>query len=168
MDNPVVEDEKMYFSTLHKEVNVMDMTTNQISKLMTAESEIWGHPLIMGDRLIVADMNGVVYCVDKEDGTVLWKTQRLTSDKNGFIAAPVALNDETIILVSEDGDILAYDLSGKSLGKRSLKQPVLTTPVVLSDHSLVIAPNNGEGLLIVFSETLHEDWTYTRSDDTAK
>ena len=169
LDNPVVEDGKIYFSTFHKEVDVMDLATNEIRTLMTAESEIWARPLLMGDKLIAADMNGIVYCVDKESGASLWKTQKLTAEKTGFIAAPVALDEETILLIDENGEIMTYDLEGKSISQRSLGQPVFTTPILLPNGSFVVAPMTGDGQMKAFTADLKEDWVYMRStaDSTA-
>ena len=163
MDDPVLKDGKLYFSTLSKEVNEMDLATNEIRTILTADAEIWTAPLLIGDKLITADMNGYVYCVNIASGTVEWKTEKLTAERTGFIASPVLLDEETILLIDENGNIMTYDLNGKSIGQRSLSQSVFTTPAILANGSLAVVPVSEDGQIKAFTKDLKEDWVYARS-----
>ena len=163
MSQPVLSDGKLYFSTLSEEVNEMDLATNEIRTVLKADDEIWASPLLMGDKLIAADMNGAVYCVDIATGEIKWKTEKLTAKKNGFIAALAALDDKTFVLIDEDGSVMTYDIEGKSIGQRSMGQPVYTNPEILSNGSIVIVPVSEDGQIKVYTQDLKEDWIYTRS-----
>lgn len=167
MSHPVLSDGKLYFSTLSKEVNEMDLATNEIRTILKADDEIWASPLLMGDKLIAADMNGAVYGVDIATGEVKWKTEKLTANKNGFIAALAALDDKTFVLIDEDGSVMTYDIEGKSIGQRSMGQPVYTDPEILSNGSIVIVPVSEDGQIKVYTQDLKEDWIYTRSTGNA-
>lgn len=163
MSDIVLADGKLYFSTLHKDVSEMDLATNEIRILLTTEAEIWTSPLLMGEKLIIADMGGYVYCVDIASGSLDWKTDKLTADKIGFIANPIALDEETILLIDENGEIMVYDMNGKSVSQRSLGQTVYTTPVLLTNGSFAAAPVSEDGQVKAYTPELKEDWVYTRT-----
>ncbi len=164
MNDPVLADGKLYFTTLAKEVDEMDLASGEIRTLLTAEGEIWASLLLVGDKLVAADMSGFVYCIDVNTSETLWKTEKLTADKTGFIASPVALDDETILLITETGEIMTYDLAGKSVGQRTLGQTVYSTPAVMENGSFAIIPISDNGQIKAFEEDLKEDWVYVRSD----
>ena len=163
MDDMILQDGKLYYSTLAKEVHEMDLSTKGMRTVLTADAEIWASPLFMGEKLIAADMNGVVYCVNMTSGAQEWKTEKLTAERMGFIAAPVALDENTILLIDENGNILTYDINGKSIGQRSLSQSVYTTPAILKSGSFAVVPVSDDGQVKAFTTDLKEDWVYTRS-----
>lgn len=165
MSDPVLSDGKLYFSTFAKEVEEMDLKTNERRVMLTTDGEIWASPLLMGDKLIAADMNGVVYCVDTATDELLWKTEKLTADKIGFIASPVALDESTFLLVDETGEIMTYDLDGKSIGQRTLSQSVCTMPFVLDNGSVAVLPVSADGQIKAFTPDLKEDWVYVRTSE---
>ena len=165
MSDPVLADGKIYFSTLAKEVDVMDTASGEIRKLLTTEGEIWGSPLLMDGKLIAADMDGILYCVDPETGESVWKTERLTAQRTGFIASPAALDEKTFVLVDESGEIMVYDIEGKSLGQRTMSQSVYSTPALLSNGSVVIAPISDNGQMKAYSSALAEEWIYVRANE---
>lgn len=167
MDDMVLQDGKLYYATLSKEVHEMDLSTNAIRTVLTADAEIWASPLFMGEKLIAADMNGVVYCVNMTTGAEEWKTEKLTADRMGFIAAPAALDENTILLIDENGNINTYDISGKSISQRSLNQSVYTTPVLLANGSFAAVPVSDDGQVRAFTADLKEDWVYSRSGNSS-
>lgn len=165
MNDPVLSDGKLYFSTLANEVDEMDLSTGMIRSLLTTEGEIWASPLLMGGKLIAADMNGILYCVDPADGNLIWKTEKLTAEKVGFIASPAMLNEETIVLAAENGEIMTYSTEGKSVSQRTLSQSVYSTPVVLANGNFALLPVSADGQIKSYTPDLKEDWVYTRNTD---
>ena len=162
MSDPVLQDGKLYFSTLANEVDEMDLTSGEIRPLLTTDNEIWAAPLLMGGKLIAADMNGVLYCVDEASGNLDWKSEKLSAEKTGFIASPIALDEQTILVVDESGKAGTYDMSGKSVYQRAIELSVYTTPIRLSNGSIVVLPMTGDGQIRAFTQDLKEDWIYTR------
>ena len=165
MNDPVLNDGKLYFSTLANEVDEMDLADNSIRPLLTTEGEIWASPLLMGGKLIAADMSGILYCIEIADGSTVWKTEKLTADKIGFIASPVKLDEDTVLLVDENGETMTYSMEGKSVGQRTLSQAVYTTPVVLSNGSFAVLPVSTDGQIKAYTPDLKEDWVYTRTSE---
>lgn len=165
MNDPILDDGKLYFSTLAKEVDEMDLASGEIRVLLTTEGEIWGSPLLMGDRLIAADMNGYVYCIDIKTAEPVWTTDKLTADKYGFVASPVALDDNTILLIDEKGETMTYDMDGKSVGQRTQDVTIYTTPAVLENGSFAVVPVTADGQIKAFTANLKEDWVFVRSSE---
>lgn len=167
MSDPVLSDGKLYFSTLANEVDEMDLASGTVRTILTTTGEIWASPLLMGDKLIAADMNGFVYCADIAAGTTVWSLDAVAEDKRGFIASPTALDSETILLVAENGEILTYDLEGKSIAQRTLGQTVYGTPVILSNGSFAVVPQaDNDAQVKAYTKDLKEDWIFSRSAKT--
>ena len=165
MNDPILADGKLYFSTLAHEVDELDLASGEVRVLVTTAGEIWGSPLLMGDKLIAADMSGFVYCVDIKTAEPVWTTDKLTAEKFGFIASPVALDENTILLIDENGETLTYDLEGKSVGQRTQGQTVYTTPAVLDNGIFAVSPISADGQIKAYTASLKEDWIYVRSTE---
>ena len=163
MSDPVLDGGKLYFSTLAKEVDEMDPVTGEIRVLLTTTGEIWASPLLKDGRLYAADMSGCLYCIDIKTAEPVWTTERVTAEKTGFIASPAALNDGNILFMDEGGEVMTYDAEGKSVGQRTLGQPVYTTPVLLENGNFVLVPVSSEAQVRAYTPDLKEDWTFIRS-----
>ncbi len=155
-------EDKLYFSTLANEVDAFDPENGVVEPLLQTASEIWAAPLVLEDRLVVADMAGNVYANDIRTGESIWTLTNVFGDESGAIAAPVALRDGNLLIVGENGDLLIYDSEGKSVNTRSTKLKILTTPVVSSD-SVVVAFLSGDSLLRSYTPDLKEDWLYSET-----
>lgn len=160
MSDPVLCEGKLYFSTLAKDVVELDPETSEPKVLLTTDGEIWASPLIIEDRLIAADMSGNVYCISLEDGSQLWKVDAVSEENIGFISSPVELQDGSILVVSEKGDLMLYDLDGKSINTRTTGSPVMSSIVPVGENSFAIAPLNADSPLKTFTSALKEDWVY--------
>ncbi|MBF0124482.1 MAG: PQQ-binding-like beta-propeller repeat protein [Magnetococcales bacterium] len=83
-------------------------------------------PLVMGDRLFVADVDGNLVCLQLAGGSVLWRTP--ISD--GLATAPVWLSDR-IVVADNKNRLLAIDpATGGVIGKDRLSDAVYADPVV--------------------------------------
>lgn len=159
MSDMVEKDGLIYFGTFGKVVDVFNPKTEEISTLFETDEEIWASPLIIDDKIIVGDMRGNLYCNDIESGKSIWKLDKVGDEGAGIIANPIQLDDETLFIATETGDLLTYDLDGKSISARSTKTKLLTTPVV-SGETVITAMIPGETLLKAFTFDLKEDWFY--------
>lgn len=160
MGGLVLGEDKIYFSTLAKEVSAFNPESGAIEPLLQTDGEVWAAPLVLEDRLIIADMAGNLYANDLQNGQSIWTLSNIFGDGSGAIAAPVALSDGNLLVIGENGDLLVYDADGKSAYTRSTKSKTLTTPVVLDD-SVVVAFLNGDSLLRSYTLDLKENWLYS-------
>lgn len=168
MGDPVLEDGKLYFATLAKEVVEMDTADNQMRTLLTTDGEIWAAPLVWNDKVVAGDMSGNLYCVELESGNSLWQINAVPDGNAGFIAIPTALDDDTLLVIAENGDIMLYDREGKSINTRSLGAVIESNPALLSDGTFVTAPQGSDAELKAYSPQLKEEWVYIRPDAKAE
>lgn len=160
MGDLVIHDHKVYFGTLGNEVSYYDTEKKEIIKLFETESEIWGAPLIDGDRILAADMQGNIYCNDLETGASNWKISAAAGQGVGIIANPVLLGDGNYLFAAENGTLLLFDKDGKSVNTRTTGSAILTTPHVQGDN-VIVAFIPGEALLKSYTFDLKENWVYT-------
>ena len=103
----------------------------------TKESAKWATPLpgvsgatpaVWGDAVFVsspdAEKNLLLFCINRKDGTVRWKTQVSTGDitkRNGNMASPSPVTDGKLVWqLFGNGDIAAVDFKGAIVWQRHL------------------------------------------------
>jgi outer membrane protein assembly factor BamB len=115
-------------------------------------------PVISGDRVIVTSEPGVIVCVSRNDGKVLWKAALdadLPADLKGKVkepagtkerARPTPVTDGKDVYVSLcNGIVASYSLDGKRNWVQFVEPAVLTygpgaSPVLVGDKLLVDSP----------------------------
>lgn len=96
-------------------------------------------PLLVKQRLFLADMEGNVVALGTDDGIGLWRTHL----SSGLLTAPVRMG-ENIVVADSQGKLFALDMiSGRLLGVESLDQAQLADPVVM-DNSLFLWGKKGD------------------------
>jgi outer membrane protein assembly factor BamB len=101
----------------------------------------------IGDGLLViADITGLVHCLDARTGKLHW-----THDLMSIVWGSPCIADGKIFIGNEDGDVVVFELSKekKVLGTNPVGSPVYTTPVAAGD-TLYIATK--EQLIAVGNE----------------
>jgi outer membrane protein assembly factor BamB len=90
---------------------------------------------IEGELLVIADLAGLVHCLDARTGCVHW-----TYDAMSAVWGSPLLADGKIYLGDEDGDVLVFALSPtlKLLAKNNMGGAIYTTPVA-ADGLLLVA-----------------------------
>ena len=91
--------------------------------------------VIKDGLLVIADLSGVVHCLDAKTGKVHW-----THDLMSQIWGSPCVVDGKIYIGNQDGDVAVFELSPqpKLLAKNAMGSPVYSTPVV-ADGVLYIA-----------------------------
>jgi outer membrane protein assembly factor BamB len=90
---------------------------------------------IKGDLLVIADIAGLVHCLDAKSGKVHW-----TYDLKSQIWGSPCLVDGRVYLGDQDGDVAVFQLSTspKLLATNAMLSPVYSTPIV-ADNVLYIS-----------------------------
>jgi outer membrane protein assembly factor BamB len=85
---------------------------------------------IQNDLLVIADIGGLVHCLDAKTGKVHW-----THDLMSQIWGSPCLVDSRIYVGNQDGDVAVFELSTKAtlLAKNAMGSAVYSTPVVADD-----------------------------------
>lgn len=85
---------------------------------------------IKDDLLVIADLAGLVHCLDAKTGKVHW-----THDLMSQVWGSPCLVDDKIYLGDQDGDVVVFELSAKCklLAKNPMGDAVYSTPTVAND-----------------------------------
>ncbi len=86
--------------------------------------------VIKDGLLVIADLQGVVHCLDAKTGKPHW-----THDLMSQIWGSPCVVDGKIYIGDEDGDVAVFELSSKPklLAKNAVGDKVYSTPVVADD-----------------------------------
>lgn len=94
-------------------------------------------PAIMGDRIITIGFTGLMHCLDRKTGEVIWKSDLAkqcdaTPVQFGFAASPILMEDRVIVLAGgQDGGLLCLNAaSGEQLWNVPCNEASYATPVV--------------------------------------
>ena len=89
-----------------------------------------GMAAVKDDLLVIADLAGLVHCLDAKTGRVYW-----THDLMSQIWGSPCLADGKIYIGDQDGDVAVFELSSKLnlLAKNAMGDAVYSTPTVAND-----------------------------------
>lgn len=105
-----------------------------------------GGLVVAGRRLLVPTSSGVLYCLNKKNGEVLWWQET----PNRFGHAPLVVEDR-VVAASAAPALIAYQLkSGERVGSFGAGQDIRAAPLWSDPHLLValIDPRAGESKLV--------------------
>ncbi len=95
-------------------------------------------PLVLGDKLYTIGVSGLMHCLTKSDGKVvwvhdLWEEFKGNKLNHGYSSSPMAYKDTIITLVGgEDASIVAFDKSdGKVVWKKHSFKNSYSTPKLI-------------------------------------
>jgi outer membrane protein assembly factor BamB len=136
-------------------------SSNAHETIARAETRIWGAPVVDGETLYFADLNGNVYSLDLASGKQNWTVQ-----PNGPVVASLLIVGDHIYVASEAdpsselGTLIALDRDGRTVWEKEVGGKLYTTPVVSGDLILV-APYQAEFTLAAYDAEGRQAWTFT-------
>lgn len=113
------------------------------------------HPTVVGDAVYAASQSGKLYKIDLMNGNKIWEVsvpERLSIGPGS--------DGRTTAVVSTEGDVYAYDDTGKQMWKVSVGSEVLTEPVVAGGIVVIRALDNR--FIGLDAQTGARKWTYQR------
>jgi outer membrane protein assembly factor BamB len=120
-------------------------------------------PTIIGNQVLLGDQSNVLTSVDIKLGTETPGKWPFKAAKGKYIAAPLEVNDKTIIAANADGYLYALDLTGDLLwtypvinSKIEAKGSFWAQPI--SDGTTVYAPSMDHFLYAIDLSTHEEVW----------
>ncbi|HEX7069592.1 MAG TPA: PQQ-binding-like beta-propeller repeat protein [Rhodothermales bacterium] len=121
--------------------------------------------LLMGDRVVAADVESRVAAYDVLSGAVIWEHQ--LSDRAVVHAAPARISDTAFIVADDEGVVTAIDaIRGEVLWERALEVPVYASPTVVDD--LIYVPTTRGALVAIDTESGAERFVFEIGHDEAK
>lgn len=122
------------------------------------ENWIWGSPVLDGETLYYADLDGKIYSLDLASRSQNWDTVQ----PDGSIVASLLVVGDQIYVATEAGTLVALDSEGKAVWEnpKTVGAKIYTTPVVSGDLILV-APYQADFVLAAYDAAGRQAWTFT-------
>jgi outer membrane protein assembly factor BamB len=124
--------------------------------IATAENWIWGAPVLDGETLYYADLNGKIYSLDLATGNQNWDAVQ----PDGPVVASLLVAGDQIYAATEAGTLVALDRDGKIAWEKTVDSKIYTTPV-LSGDLILVAPYQAEFVLAAYDVQGKQAWTFT-------
>jgi outer membrane protein assembly factor BamB len=124
--------------------------------IATAENWIWGAPILDGETLYYADLNGKIYSLDLASGSQNWDVVQ----PDGPIVASLLVTADQIYVATEAGTLVALDREGETVWEKTVDSKIYTTPV-LSGDLILVAPYQAEFFLAAYDAQGKQAWTFT-------
>jgi outer membrane protein assembly factor BamB len=121
-----------------------------------AENWVWGSPVLDGDTLYFADLNGKIYSLDLVSGNQNWEGIQ----PDGPVVASLLVTPEQIYAGTESGSLIALNREGQTVWEKTVDGAIYTTPVAAGDLILV-APYKAEIALAAYDTQGKQAWTFT-------
>lgn len=122
--------------------------------------------LILGDRLITADLEGTVRALDVQNGEALWE-QALSGGSTGVYATPLAVDADQIAVADDNGQVaLLTAASGDVRWTQRLPAPVYRTPA--TDGERLFVPTTRGRLVALDVRDGQTVWTQALPDTTVR
>jgi len=117
---------------------------------------VWGSPVMDGETLYYADLDGTIYSLDIPSGKQNWDGVK----PDGPIVASLLLAGDQLYAATESGSFFALDRDGKIVWEKTLDKAVYTPPVASGDLILV-APYQADIALAAYDVQGKQAWTFT-------
>ncbi len=113
---------------------------------LNAASDVRASPVVSGNKVYVGALDGNLYCLDMNTGTVSWKYQT-----GGPILAAVAIADNAIFVPSctksPNGTFYKLDLNGNLIWEKSV--PYVLNATAGAGYWLCTAPTYADGMVFL-------------------
>ena len=153
--SPVVGTDGVYAGSFASTIEFIK-SNGEHKVIATTENWIWGSPLLDGETLYYADLNGKVFSLDLASGNQNWDTVQ----PDGPIVASLLIGGDQIYVATEAGTLVALDREGKTVWEKTVGGKIYTTPVISGDLILV-APYQAEFILAAYDAAGKQAWTFT-------
>ena len=152
--SPAVGSDGVYVGSFASTIEFIK-SSGEHKVIATTKSWIWGSPILNGETLYYADLDGKVYSLDLASGNQNWDAVQ----PDGPIVASLLLEGNQIYVATEAGTLVALDRDGKTVWEKTVGGKIYTTPVISGDMILV-APYQADFVLAAYDITGKQVWTF--------
>lgn len=117
---------------------------------------VWGSPVVDGETLYYADLDGTIHSLDITSGQQNWDGVQ----PDGPIVANLLLAGDQLYAATESGSFFALDRDGKVVWEKTLDKAIYTPPVAAGDLVLV-SPYHADFALAAYDVAGKQVWTFT-------
>lgn len=154
-----LDGEALYVGAFDDHLYALDPATGRERWRFKAGHWVWDGPAVAGDRLIVGDMSGQVFALDRE-GRPVWPRP---FQANGPVRARPLVVADRVYVADEAGWLHLLNLAdGAKLKSVNLAPGRLLTPLVAVADRVVVVPTGGPFRLVAYHSDLREAWKLAR------
>ena len=110
--SPAVTRDTIILGGRDKMVHALDRKTGEARWTHSMRTRVDASPVVVGDRVYVADLTGVLKALSVSDGSVLWEFE----GSDAFVGSP-AVADGFMVIAAGDGTV--YGFTGKDSSEKS-------------------------------------------------
>jgi outer membrane protein assembly factor BamB len=151
---PALGEGKLYIGSFDAAMLGVNTAKGTVAWTTPVESWIWGGPAFMDGSLYFGDLDGNIYTLDAATGDILDSFK----PDGAILATPLILNGQ-VIFVSEDGTVYSLTPGENPQSMEKLDGKLYTAPVA-AGNLLLVAPFQGEFLLVALDADGKEEWHY--------
>jgi eukaryotic-like serine/threonine-protein kinase len=153
----ISEDGTLYIGTLGGELYAIEAASGKITWQQQLDGTIWSTPALQGDDLYLGTLlgrEGKFYAITRATGAIRWQR----SEAGSIIASPMA-SDGQVVYVTDVGRVQALSNEGSPIWQADLKGKLVAAPV-LAGELILVAPLQGDYLLVAFDSNGAQRWTF--------
>jgi outer membrane protein assembly factor BamB len=150
----VSEDGMIYIGSFASEMVALETETGNVVWRTPISDWVWSGPALDGDRLYFGDVSGMIYSLDRADGSQLW-----TYQADGSIAGKPLVTEETLYFTTDAGSLIALTKDGAIKWTQVVGGKLYTTPAIIDDIILV-TPVEADALVSAYTINGAQAWTY--------
>ncbi|OGV31883.1 MAG: outer membrane protein assembly factor BamB [Legionellales bacterium RIFCSPHIGHO2_12_FULL_35_11] len=114
-------------------VQMNNKWTAHVEKKSKSQAYLKLKPVIINNKMYLANANGVVQAIDKLSGEVIWTTNL----GNNIVSGPVVSNNSVVVGTDAATIILLDNIAGKTKWTAHLSEDSLSKSVILNDKVIV-------------------------------
>ncbi len=153
--SPAIGADGVYVGSFASTVEFIQSNGNH-EVITTAGNWIWGTPVIDGNTLYYADLDGIVYSLDIASGSQNWDGVQ----PDGPVVASLLVVGDQLYVATESGSFFALDREGKIAWEKIPGGKIYTSPVI-SGELILVAPYQAEFALVAYDVEGKQAWTFT-------
>ncbi len=151
--SPVVADGGVYVGSFASTIELIQANGSH-EVIAKTENWIWGSPVLDGETLYYADLNGKVFSLNTSDGSQNWEAAQ-----SDAVVAGLLVTADQIYVVTEAGNLVALDRDGGSLWEKTVGGKLYSAPVI-SGELILVAPYQAEFTLVAYDAEGKQAWTF--------
>lgn len=156
--SPVLDEAgNIYLGTLSGDFFAISSDNGKTIWRQKLDGTIWSAPALQEDGLYIGALKGKegnFYALNKDTGAIRWQR----SEDSSIIASPLVF-DGNVVYVTETGRVQALSSEGAPLWQADLKGKLVVGPV-LAGNLILIAPLQGDAMLVAFDTNGAQRWTF--------
>jgi len=145
----------VFAATIGNSLYGLDASSGDVKWQFDATSGLWATPLYTQENLLVCDEAGKIYSVNPKTGELVWTIETGSKVMGGLLAI-----EGGFVIVTEDGNVRAYDFERKSPWNVKLTGEIYSTPVK-TDENIIVGLMNSEVLLVGINLQGTQVWSFT-------